>query len=92
MVGKPPVVTINHPGDMEMRTAGMAIPFIGVANDPEDGALSGTAMVWTSSISGQIGTGTMFNAPLTVGTHTITLTAKDKDNNTASDSLVLYIQ
>jgi len=91
-VGQPPQVQINHPGDMEERVAGMAIPFIGVANDPEDGPLGGASMVWTSSLTGQIGTGTMFDAPLPVGTHTITLKAIDKDGNSATDSLVLYIK
>lgn len=91
-MGQPPQVQINHPGDMEMRTAGMVFPFIGVANDPEDGALSGMSLVWTSNLSGQIGTGTMFNATLPVGTHTVTLTATDSDGNSAADSLVLYMQ
>lgn len=87
-----PQVKINHPGDMEMRAANVPIPFIGVANDVEDGTLGGASMVWTSSISGQIGTGTNFDAALSAGTHTITLTATDKDGNKGTASLVLYIQ
>ena len=92
MIGQPPQVQINHPGDMEERVAGVVFPFIGVANDPEDGALSGASLVWTSSLSGEIGTGTMFDATLPVGTHTVTLTATDKDGNSATDSLVLYMK
>lgn len=92
MMGKPPQATINHPGDMEMRVAGVLFPFIGVANDPEDGALSGASLVWTSDLSGQIGTGTMFDATLPVGTHKVTLTATDKDGNKATDSLTLYMK
>ena len=92
MMGQAPQVQINHPGDMEQRAANVDIPFIGVANDPEDGALGGASMVWTSNISGQVGTGANFNAPLPAGTHTITLKATDSDGNSASDSLVLYIQ
>jgi hypothetical protein len=76
---------------MEMRPANVAIPFVGVANDPEDGNLSG-ALIWTSSLSGQFGTGAMFNAPLTAGTHTITVTVTDSDSNTGADSIILYIQ
>jgi hypothetical protein len=90
-VGQPPEVQINHPGDMEMRPANMPIPFVAGANDPEDGDLSG-ALIWTSNLSGQFGTGAMFNAPLTAGTHTITATVTDSDSNTAADSLILYIQ
>ncbi len=92
MIGQPPQVQINHPGDMEERVAGVTFPFVGVANDPEDGALSGASLVWTSNLSGPIGTGVMFDATLPVGTHTVTLTATDKDGNSATDSLVLYMK
>jgi chitinase len=77
---------------MEMRPAGVPIPFVGVATDPEDGNLSGASLVWTSDLSGQFGTGENFNAPLTVGTHIITLTVTDSDSNTGTDSVTLYIQ
>jgi hypothetical protein len=90
--GQVPQVQINHPGDMENRPANKDIPFVGVATDAEDGDLGGASLVWTSNLSGQIGTGTMFNAPLPVGTHVITLTATDSDKNTGKDSLTLYIQ
>ena len=40
--------------------------------------MNGASLVWTSSRDGQIGTGTSFTkGDLSVGTHTITLTAKD---------------
>ncbi|MEP7124069.1 MAG: hypothetical protein ABJE95_24290 [Byssovorax sp.] len=90
--GQPPQAKINHPGDMEMRPANVAIPFIGVGTDPEDGNLIGASLVWTSNLSGQIGTGTMFSAPLTAGTHVVTLTVTDSAKNTATSSLTLYIQ
>ncbi len=90
--GAPPTANINHPGDGEMRPAGVDIPFIGVANDPEDGALTGPAMVWTSNLAGQIGTGETFNAPLAAGMHVVTLTATDSDGNTGTDSITLIIQ
>jgi hypothetical protein len=89
--GQSPQVDIWHPGDMEMRPANMDIPFIGEAIDPEDGDLS-AALVWTSNLSGPIGTGAQFNAPLTAGTHVVTATVTDSDSNTAADSITLYIQ
>lgn len=92
MIGQAPSAKINHPGDMEMRPANVAIPFIGVGTDPEDGALSGASLVWTSNLTGLIGTGVTFNAPLTAGTHVITLTVTDSNNNTSTASLTLYIQ
>ncbi|NUQ73881.1 MAG: hypothetical protein HUU21_10015 [Polyangiaceae bacterium] len=90
--GQAPQAQINHPGDMEMRPANQDIPFIGVATDAEDGDLGGGSLVWTSNVSGVIGTGLQFNAPLPAGTHVITLTATDSDKNTGTDSLTLYIQ
>jgi hypothetical protein len=90
--GAAPQAQINHPGDMETRPANVAIPFIGAATDAEDGDLSGASMVWTSDVSGELGTGTQFDAPLPAGTHVITLTATDSDGNTGTDSLTLYIQ
>jgi hypothetical protein len=88
-----PVATINHPGDGETRNANEPIPFVGVATDPEDGALSGAALVWTSSeLSSPIGTGLSFDASLPAGTHVIKLTATDSDSNTGTDTVTLTIQ
>lgn len=89
--GASPMADIFHPGDMETRDAGLPIPFIGSATDAEDGDLTGASLVWASDIGGQIGTGTMFDAPLSAGTHVITLTATDSDGNTGTDSLTLFI-
>ena len=89
----PPVAQINHPGDGEDRPVNVDIPFIGLANDPQDGMIPANKLVWTSNLEGQIGVGDNFNAPLTmVGMHTITLTATDIDGNEGTDSLVLNIQ
>jgi hypothetical protein len=88
-----PTVAIWHPGDKEIRAANVPIPFIGDADDPQDGALSGASMVWRSNLLVMpIGTGTTFDAALPAGTHVITLTATDSDGNTGSDSLTLFIQ
>jgi hypothetical protein len=87
-----PQATINHPGNGETRPNTMAIPFIGVATDPQDGALTGASLVWVDSIEGQIGTGASFNATLpTVGLHVVTLTATDSDGNTGTDAITLNI-
>ncbi len=88
-----PVATINHPGEGETRDANDPIPFVGVATDPQDGDLMGSALVWTSSeLSTPIGTGAMFDATLPPGTHVITLTATDSDSNTGTDTITLTIQ
>lgn len=90
LTSRSPFAQINHPGENETRSvANGAVPFVGVARDLEDGALTGGSLVWTSSIDGQIGTGETFNQSLSVGVHTITLTVTDADSNTDSASITL---
>jgi hypothetical protein len=92
-VGEDPVASIFHPGDGEVRPINIPIPFIGEAMDAEDGALTGPSLVWTSDLEGEIGTGLMFDAPLTIaGVHVITLTATDSDAQQGIDSIQLTIE
>jgi subtilisin len=79
----PPVVTITSPDDGSTSGSGASISFAGTATDPEDGALTG-ALVWTSSIDGQIGVGGSFTATLSDGTHGITAKATDSGGKTGS--------
>ncbi|AHG87655.1 glycoside hydrolase family 18 [Gemmatirosa kalamazoonensis] len=73
-----PTASISAPTSGATYTQGASVTFTGAGTDPEDGALSGASLVWTSSINGQIGTGTSFSTTtLSAGTHTITLTATD---------------
>lgn len=92
VLSKSPYARINHPSNNETRPANQAVPFVGVGNDFEDGALTGAKMVWTSSIDQSIGTGQMFNRTLSVGIHTITLTVTDAAGNTDTSSITLTIQ
>jgi len=90
--GAAPTAQINHPGDGDQRPAGVIIPFIGEASDPEDGVLTGASLVWTDSIEGEIGQGETFDAMLpTLGDHTITLTATDADGNVGEDSITITV-
>jgi hypothetical protein len=87
MMGQPPAAFLTHPGSDETRPADTALPFIGNADDPEDGALTGSALQWSSNIDGVFGTGENFSALLSPGTHTITLQAADSDGNTSTDEI-----
>ncbi|MFZ5479246.1 MAG: hypothetical protein ACOZNI_20950 [Myxococcota bacterium] len=87
-----PLAEIWHPGDGETREAGADIPWVGAAEDREDGALPGDALEWSSDLDGTFGTGDRFSAPLSAGQHRITLTATDSDGNTGTTSISLTIE
>src|SRR5207253_727709 len=71
---------------------GTSVSFSGSGSDVEDGPLSGASLVWTSSRDGQIGTGASFRTTtLSVGTHTITLTAKDSQGATGTATVTVTI-
>jgi hypothetical protein len=91
-VGAAPVVEIWHPSDGETRAAGSQIPWIGSGLDPEDGTLTAGSLVWSSSIDGVFGTGERFDAPLSVGSHLITLSGTDGDANTGTDSITIQVE
>lgn len=91
VTSRSPVAAIFHPGDGETRSAGSSIPFVGQGRDFEDGMLTGSSLVWTSSLDGMIGTGTMFNRSLSAGTNVVTLAVTDADGNTGTDTITLTI-
>lgn len=60
--------------------------------DLEDRFLTGSSVVWTSSLDGPIATGRMTStAALSVGTHVLTVTVTDSDIQTASDTTTITI-
>jgi hypothetical protein len=90
--GKDPTADITSPTGGSSYTEGDTITFSGIGSDPEDGTLIGSSLVWTSSIDGQIGTGTSFTkSSLSTGTHTITLTATDSDGANGTDSVSITV-
>ncbi len=91
-VNDPPVVTIQGPASGGTYVAGTSITFDVDATDPEDGALTGSSIVWQSSLDGQMGTGESLSyASLTAGSHLITATALDSGGRSGSDSISLTV-
>src|SRR6185436_3595388 len=89
---RPPVATITAPPNNQSYSQGTTVQFTGTGSDPDDGTLSGASLVWTSSINGQIGTGTSVSTiALSLGTHTITLTATDSRGATNAASITVTI-
>jgi hypothetical protein len=90
----PPTVSIIAPVSGIHVDEGAYITFQGVAADDEDGTLSGSSLVWTSSLSGAFATGAN-PAPintLPVGRHSITLSATDSNGAvTYSDPINIRI-
>ncbi len=73
----PPVCTINAPQDGDSFNMGATISFQGSCNDPESGTLT-TGLSWTSSLDGALAMRASFTRNnLSVGTHSITLCARD---------------
>jgi hypothetical protein len=86
-------VAIDHPADGTTMPAGLHVTFVGHASDPTDGTLTGASLVWRSDLDGMLGTGAMVVTTLAhVGTHTITLTATDSLQLSASAQIHLIEQ
>ena len=89
-VNQPPSVAINTPPNNSTFGENNSITFTATATDPEDGDVS-SSLVWTSNLSGQIGTGASFSTPLAIGTHTITATAMDSLPQSGSDQITITV-
>jgi subtilisin family serine protease len=86
-----PSVSISSPSNGASFTQGSSITFTGSASDTQDGNL-GASLVWTSSLQGQIGTGTSFaRSDLVVGTHVITASATDSGSLTGQNQVTINV-
>jgi hypothetical protein len=87
-----PVAQIESPTEGARLPTGSPIVLSGAAFDAEDGTLPDSALVWSSSIGGQIGVGGLLQgAQLAAGDHVITLTARDSDGQTSTASVNVTI-
>ena len=93
LAGCPPFpVTILSPNNGAHFEVGEGITFTGSAQDFQDGELTDGSLIWTSSIDGQIGTGTTFTRDdLSEGTHKITLTATNSQEEEGTATITITI-
>ena len=88
----PPSALIFAPVSDRSSPQGGSIEFTGQGYDLEEGRLPDEAMVWTSDLDGEIGTGSEFHTrTLSAGLHTITLTVKDGQGLTGTATSYIYI-
>lgn len=87
-----PVATITTPTNGAIFSPGATIEFTGSAVDPEDGALTGDALIW--SIGGkQLGKGESFSTDeLEVGMHLVTLTATDSHGASGTAEVQIKVE
>jgi len=85
-----PSVTISAPTNGASFTTTDNITFTGTAVDTEDGTISAN-LVWTSNLSGQIGTGATFARTLPAGTHTITASVTDSGGLVGTKSITITV-
>jgi hypothetical protein len=89
----PPQASIRTPANNSLYVGGQTIILEGSAFDNEDGQLGDSALSWSSSLDGALGTGrslAVVASTLTEGTHTITLAAQDNDGQT--DTTLITVQ
>ncbi|MBN1165031.1 MAG: formylglycine-generating enzyme family protein [Candidatus Krumholzibacteriota bacterium] len=85
-------VHISSPANGALFISGYPISFIGIAEDSEGHIMTNTTLIWTSNHDDTIATVASFDkGDLTINTHVIALTAKDKYGNTDSDTITIYI-
>jgi hypothetical protein len=87
-----PTAAITAPTNGATVAVGETVTFTGSGTDHEDGALTGAALVWSSSLDGEIGTGTSFTrSDLSEGTHVFTLTASDSEGAAGTAAVAVTV-
>jgi hypothetical protein len=88
-----PEVTLLSPNNDDTFYYSETISFSGSATDETDGTLTGSSLLWESSLDGSLGTGTSLSLDsLSSGTHIIRLTATDSDGWSRSESISITVE
>ncbi|MFB3788756.1 MAG: S8 family serine peptidase [bacterium] len=91
VTNNPPVVTIVSPDNNAQFDFGATISLEGSAVDTEDGVISGN-LTWSSTLDGNLGTGSSFTRTLSEGTHTLTAQVTDSGGKTGSQTITVVVQ
>lgn len=91
-LGHAPEVTILSPEEGATFWQAQLVSLQADVYDLEQGALGGSNVVWTSSLDGELGTGTeLSTVNLSTGTHVITAEATDDSNRTGQDQVNIEV-
>ncbi len=85
-----PTISITSPTDGTSFNINESINLTGIANDNEDGDVS-SGITWSSNIDGVLGSGTAISTMLTQGSHVITASIADSNNQVETAILNLII-
>jgi hypothetical protein len=88
VANKPPTTAIVSPPTGASFPANTMVTLQGIGADLEDGSLGDTALSWSSDKDGALGSGSVLEVSLSLGIHTITLTAHDSSGLTATATII----
>jgi hypothetical protein len=89
---KAPRILSLDPIDGASYVISQTISFAAETYDPEDGVLPDGSLQWSSSIDGVLGTGALLQLDtLSIGLHTVTLTATDSDNLQTTQTFTVIV-
>jgi len=87
----PSTIVITSPKSGYTQAAVDPLYLSGGVWDADDGVLTGSALQWSDSVQGALGSGAALSAKLQPGPHTLTLTGTDSDGNviTATTNVIM---
>jgi PKD repeat protein len=87
-----PSAAISAPEDGAEFLQGTEVTFVGSGSDPQQGALTGASLSWSSDRDGALGTETSLGvSDLSAGVHVVTLTAADQQGLTGTASILVIV-
>lgn len=92
VANRSPRIVLISPSTDATYEANQFVALQALADDPEDGALRGDALVWRSDHDGALGKGRLIQARnLSKGDHVITVSATDSEGKTANVSATIHV-
>ncbi len=89
---KAPTITITNPSESQILVVTEPMQGRCVARDPETGGITDpNAIVWSSSIDGVLGKGSLLGFELSLGSHVLTATATDPEGKTATATVHVQV-